>query len=43
MLHNDNEVFEQVIMKVSEETGVDASIIEKDYYACTVPIKEERR
>ena len=30
MLHNDNEVFEQVIMKVSEETGVDASIIEKD-------------
>ena len=32
MLHNDNEVFEQVIMKVSEETGVDASIIEKDYY-----------
>ena len=32
MLHNDKETFEQVIMKVSEETGIDASIIEKDYY-----------
>ena len=32
MLHNNKDVFEQVILKVSEETGIEASIIEKDYY-----------
>lgn len=32
MLHNKKDVFEQVILKVSEETGIEASIIEKDYY-----------
>ena len=32
MLHNDKETFEQVILKVSEETGIEAGIIEKDYY-----------
>lgn len=32
MLHNDRENFEQIILKVSEETGIEASIIEKDYY-----------
>jgi predicted nucleotidyltransferase component of viral defense system len=32
VLHKDRENFEQVILKVSEDTGIDASIIEKDYY-----------
>ena len=32
MLHNDRETFEQVILKVFEETGIEASIVEKDYY-----------
>lgn len=32
MLHNDRETFEQVILKVSEDTGIEASIVEKDYY-----------
>lgn len=32
MLHNDKETFEQVILKVSSETGIESSIIEKDYY-----------
>lgn len=32
MLHNDRENFEQIILKVSDETGIEASIIEKDYY-----------
>ena len=32
MLQNDKETFEQVILKVSSETGIEASIIEKDYY-----------
>lgn len=32
MLHNKKDVFEQVILKVSEETGIEAIIIEKDYY-----------
>ena len=29
MLHQDRENFEQVILKVSEDTGIDASIVEK--------------
>lgn len=32
MLHNDRETFEQVILKVASETGIEPSIIEKDYY-----------
>lgn len=32
MLHNDSSLFEQVILRVSEDTGIEASIIEKDYY-----------
>lgn len=32
MLHNDRETFEQIILKVSEETGIESGIIEKDYY-----------
>ena len=32
MLHNDKETFEQVILKVASETGIEPSIIEKDYY-----------
>lgn len=32
MLHNDRALFEQVILRVSEDTGIEASIIEKDYY-----------
>lgn len=32
MLHNDHSMFEQVILRVSEDTGIEASIIEKDYY-----------
>lgn len=32
MLHNDKELFEQVILRISEDTGIEASIVEKDYY-----------
>ena len=32
MLHNDQALFEQVIHRVPEDTGIEASIIEKDYY-----------
>lgn len=32
MLHKDRVNFEQIILKVSEDTGIDASIVEKDYY-----------
>lgn len=32
MLHNEHSLFEQVILRVSEDTGIEASIIEKDYY-----------
>lgn len=32
MLHIDKHLFEQVILKVASETGIDPSIIEKDYY-----------
>lgn len=32
MLHNDQALFEQVILRVAEATGIEASIIEKDYY-----------
>ena len=32
VLHDDKETFEQVILKVASETGIQPSIIEKDYY-----------
>lgn len=32
MLHNDRETFEQIILKTANETGIEPSIIEKDYY-----------
>lgn len=32
MLHNDSPLFEQIILRVSEDTGIEASIVEKDYY-----------
>lgn len=32
MLHNNKALFEQTILRVSEDTGIEASIIEKDYY-----------
>ncbi|MGN0526252.1 MAG: nucleotidyl transferase AbiEii/AbiGii toxin family protein [Acutalibacteraceae bacterium] len=32
MLYNNKDVFEQVVLKVSGEMGIDAAIIEKDYY-----------
>lgn len=32
MLHDNKELFEQMLLRVSEDTGMEASIIEKDYY-----------
>lgn len=32
MLHNERELFRQVVLLTAEETGINASIIEKDYY-----------
>lgn len=32
MLHNDRELFEQLILRASESLGIKAEIIEKDYY-----------
>ncbi len=32
MLHNNNELFKQIILRTSEDTGIKAAIIEKDYY-----------
>lgn len=39
MLHNDKDLFRQVILLTSEATGIDAGIIEKDYYV-TMLLKE---
>lgn len=39
MLHNDRELFEQLILKTSEALGIKAEIIEKDYYV-TLFLKE---
>ena len=36
MLHNDKSLFEQVILRVSKDTAIEASIIEKDYYVTLV-------
>ena len=38
MLHKDRENFEQVILKVSEDTGIDASIVER--LLCNTVFKE---
>lgn len=32
MLHNDKEIFKQLILLVAEDTGIEEGIIEKDYY-----------
>lgn len=32
MLHNDKELFEQLVLRTSEFLGIKAEIIEKDYY-----------
>lgn len=32
MLHNDTTTFEQLILRVAEDTGIEPSIVEKDYY-----------
>ena len=39
MLHNDKELFEQVVLKTSEYMEIEASIIEKDYFV-TLFLKE---
>lgn len=39
MLHNDCELFEQLILRTSESLGIKAEIIEKDYYV-TLFLKE---
>lgn len=39
MLHNDRELFEQLILRTSELLGIKAEIIEKDYYV-TLFLKE---
>lgn len=32
MLHNNTELFEQAVLRTSEHMGIDAGIIEKDYF-----------
>ena len=32
MLHHNRELFEELILRVSLESGIDAAIVEKDYY-----------
>lgn len=39
MLHNDSELFEQLILRTSKSLGIKAEIIEKDYYV-TLFLKE---
>ncbi len=39
MLHNDKELFKQLILKVHDDTGIEPGIIEKDYYV-TLFLKE---
>ena len=39
MLHNDRDLFEQLILRTSESLGIKAEIIEKDYYV-TLFLKE---
>ena len=39
MLHHDKELFEQIILRTAEDTGINVAIIEKDYYV-TLFLKE---
>lgn len=39
MLHNNPDLFRQVILRTSQHTGIKPAIIEKDYYV-TVFLKE---
>ena len=39
MLHYNRPLFEQAVIQTSNETGIDPSIIEKDYYV-TLFLKE---
>ena len=32
LLHNDKNLFEQTILQVAQKSGIEAGIIEKDYY-----------
>lgn len=32
LLHNDKNLFEQTILQVSQKSGIETGIIEKDYY-----------
>lgn len=32
MLHNDRELFEQFVLRTSDALGIEAGIVEKDYY-----------
>ena len=32
MLHNESELFEQIILRTSESMGIEAGIVEKDYF-----------
>ena len=38
-LYKNRELFEQIIIKISEEKGINPSIIEKDYYV-TIILRE---
>ena len=31
-LHNDNKLFEQLVLLTAEDKGIEAGIVEKDYY-----------
>ena len=35
-LHQDKENFEQIILKINSETGIESGIIEKDYYVSLI-------
>ncbi len=39
MLYNDKELFEQVVLQTSQSLGIEASIVEKDYFV-TLFLKE---
>lgn len=39
MLHNDRDLFEQIVLRTAEDKGINAAIIEKDYYV-TLFLKE---
>lgn len=39
ILHNDKELFEQAVLRASDDMGIEAGIIEKDYFV-TLMLKE---